>query len=242
MYLILGYPVLFIMDKVPLVYQQDHHIYSLLLRAKYLLIAMKGNELTMSLISKRVKQGERFVSNFFEKGYFVQKNDYFLQHEILNDDRWMAIWDYYCKWFQKFMVREFFCFVFCTTQRQVKLHVASFPVAYFSTLSLLRSLTSSWVIDMWSELPTSPFTMNLFTRKLELIFVPMHCENFQFAFMLSRCQSEDCSKKSFSENQLKQFSAIRQFESGHSGPLDSIYARQAPSVQPQKFKPSYTQH
>ena len=147
MYLILGYPVLFIVDKVPLVYQQDHHIYSLLLRAKYLLIAMKGNELTMSLISKRVKQGERFVSNFFEKGYFVQKNDYFLQHEILNDDRWMAIWDYYCKWFQKFMVREFFCFVFCTTQRQVKLHVASFPVAYFSTLFSLEE--SDFILGDW---------------------------------------------------------------------------------------------
>ena len=105
---------------------------------------MKGNELTMSLISKRVKQGERFVSNFFEKGYFVQKNDYFLQHEILNDDRWMAIWDYYCKWFQKFMVREFFCFVFCTRQRK-KCCFVSTGLFFYSFLSWGVWLHLGWL-------------------------------------------------------------------------------------------------
>ena len=59
----------------------------------------------------------------------------------------MAIWDYYCKWFQKFMVREFFVSFSAQRKRQVKLHVASFPVAYFSTLFSLEE--SDFILGDW---------------------------------------------------------------------------------------------
>ena len=134
-----------------------------------------------------------------------------------------------------------FRFLHCSSDKQT-FCVASFPVAYFSTLFSLEE--SDFILGDWHVKWITHITLHseLVHSEIGIDFYSNASQEFSICIHAQGANQKIVPRSHFLEIKCNNFPATANLNQTIVKHPYSIYARQAPSVQPQKFKPSYTQH